>query len=75
MPPVRAGSRAPQPGVARAGKGRHPCHMGARVIALACALCGHTHAIPWSAFCALCWGDLEGRVPDELDDGEVVGRG
>lgn len=40
-----------------------------------CTLCGHTHAIPWSAWCALCWGYALGRVPDELDDGEVVGRG
>ena len=40
-----------------------------------CAICGHTHAIPWSAWCALCWGGLVGHVPDELDDGEVVGRG
>ncbi len=40
-----------------------------------CTLCGHTHAIPWSAWCALCWGGLVGHVPDELDDNEVVGRG
>lgn len=40
-----------------------------------CTLCGYAHAIPWSAFCALCWGELEGRVPDEAGDEEVVGRG
>ena len=44
-------------------------------VADTCTLCGYCHHIPWSAFCALCWGDIEGRVPDELDDGEVVGRG
>jgi hypothetical protein len=46
------------------------------VIPRDCTLCGHTHAIPWSAWCALCWGYRRGEIPDELaDDGEVVGRG
>jgi hypothetical protein len=40
-----------------------------------CAICGFWHWIPWSPFCAFCWGTLRGHVPDELDDGEVVGRG
>jgi len=44
-------------------------------VADTCTLCGYCHHIPWSAFCALCWGVLRGHVPDELDDGEVVGRG
>ena len=41
-----------------------------------CTLCGHTHHIPWSPWCALCWGARRGEIPDEsADDGEVVGRG
>jgi hypothetical protein len=40
-----------------------------------CALCAFWHWIPWSAFCAFCWGVLRGRVPDEVGDEEVIGRG
>lgn len=48
---------------------------GAAVTLHDCTLCGHAHAIPWSAWCAVCWGYALGCVPDEIDDGEVVGRG
>jgi hypothetical protein len=40
-----------------------------------CARCGYFQRIPWSAFCAFCWGALRGRVPDEVGDEEVIGRG
>ena len=44
----------------------------AGALLVACALCGHLHAIDWSPWCSMCWGDLRGEVPgDRADDGEV----
>lgn len=42
------------------------------VLLVACALCGHWHALDWSPWCPMCWGGICGEVPgDRADDGEV----